>query len=234
MRTREPGGSHVRGPADDTLARVDPIRTLLVADEGDALEGLRSLTASEEIEIVGEVTSIEDAAEVARGSWPEVMLVDLRAPIDETLETIKRIRATGPTPHLVIFANPSDGLDASAAMGAGLRGFMTRGDVTEEMLLKTLSLIVGNSTVVTEGFVGPLGEHFRALQHGNLAPVAMTSRELQVLRLLAIGATNKEIALGLTISPVDVLTRLEHILAKLHVADRREAVERAKALGFIE
>ena len=111
MRTREPGGSHVRGPADDTLARVDPIRTLLVADEGDALEGLRSLTASEEIEIVGEVTSIEDAAEVARGSWPEVMLVDLRAPIGDAIEAMRQVfaeksvvlsAAMGPSPCTIL------------------------------------------------------------------------------------------------------------------------------------
>lgn len=214
-------------------------RVLIVDDHELARAGLRSMLESAPgLTVVGEATSGREALEICRRLRPDLALVDVRMPGLNGLETTRALKAEFPTMIIVIvtmYDNPEYLLEA---LKAGAAGYVLK-DATRDELLGTLRrALEGDAAVDGEVAVRLL----RQLATETAAPVAsvvpqpseqLTTREREVLDLLAQGLTNREIAARLVVSPGTVKVHVEHIIAKLGVSDRTQAAVRAVELGLL-
>lgn len=206
------------------------IRVLLVDDQTLVRQGIRSLLElSEEIEIAGEAQDGRDALAQIASLRPDVILLDLRMPVLDGIGTLRALSdETDPPPTLVLTTFDDDAL-VLEAMQAGAKGFLLK-DVSLEQLLEAIrSLDRGGTYVqpavtarILEGLprLGEVPDGFEVLE-------ALTERELEVLRLMAGGYSNKEIARGLDMSEGTAKNHVSSILSKLGVRDRTRAVLKA-------
>lgn len=196
---------------------------LLIADDHEVVRcGLRSLLADTEVEIVAEVSTGEDAVRYALENSPDVVLLDIRMPNGDGLTALGRIKLDKPEmPVLMLstFDNPTY-IARSVALGAS--GYLLKG-CTRDDLIKAIRIAASGESVWTRD---ELRRVTGALATPRLAAdieVPLTQRESEVLRQLAYGLTNKEIAQALHISYETVKEHVQHILRKIGVSDRTQA-----------
>jgi len=209
------------------------IRLLLVDDHPVVRAGLRGMFESDpEFFVVGEAADGAAGAEQAAALRPDVVLMDLQMPGVDGVESIRRIRAmAAPPPVLVLTTYDSDS-QILRAVEAGAAGYLLKDSPRETLFAAVRSVAAGGSplapTVAARllGRLGP-GGHARGAD-------GLTVRELDVVRLVARGASNREIARDLRISEATVKTHLLKIFEKLGVADRTSAVTTALERGMIE
>jgi DNA-binding NarL/FixJ family response regulator len=209
------------------------IRLLLVDDHPVVRAGLRGMFESDPgFFVVGEAADGAAGAEQAAALRPDVVLMDLQMPGVDGVESIRRIRAmAAPPPVLVLTTYDSDS-QILRAVEAGAAGYLLKDSPRETLFAAVRSVAAGGSplapTVAARllGRLGP-GGHARGAD-------GLTVRELDVVRLVARGASNREIARDLRISEATVKTHLLKIFEKLGVADRTSAVTTALERGMIE
>ncbi len=196
---------------------------LLIADDHEVVRsGLKTIFAGTEIEIVAEVGTGEDAVKFALEGNPDVVLLDIRMPKGDGLTALGRIKLEKPDmPVLMLstFDNPTY-IARSVALGAS--GYLLKGCTRDELLGAIRSAANGESAWTRDELRRVTG----ALATPRLAAdveVPLTQRESEVLRQLAYGLTNKEIAQALHISYETVKEHVQHILRKIGVSDRTQA-----------
>ncbi|TMR21575.1 response regulator transcription factor [Nonomuraea turkmeniaca] len=200
------------------------VRLLIADDHPIVRDGLRAaLGGDPDLEIVGEAADGEQAVRLAAELRPDVVLMDLRMPGMDGVAAIRRLSGTGPR---VLVLTTFD-TDVLPALEAGASGYLLKDAPPEELVRAVLATHRGE-TVLAPAVAGRLAEQVRRPSRGTLS-----KRELEVLRLVAGGATNREAAATLFISEASVKTHLLHIYAKLDVRDRAAAVSEAYRRGIL-
>ncbi|WP_077798526.1 response regulator transcription factor [Streptomyces sp. JHA26] len=211
-----------------------PIRVVLADDERMVRTALRAILGAEaDLEVVGEAATGAEAVSVVRETRPDVVLMDVRMPEVDGIRATERILATLAEPPRVLvvttFENDSYVYDALRAGAAGF--LLKRADA--DTLVQAVRLLARSDTLLFPAAVRALAaEHARA----NPAPPAwaarLTEREGEVLRLMATGLTNAEIAGRMGVGPATVKTHVASVLAKTGSRDRTQAVVRAYEAGY--
>jgi len=210
---------------------MDTIRLVLVDDHRVVRRGLRSfLEAFPDITIVGEATSGEEVLEKVEGWLPDVVIMDLLMPggIDG-IETTHRVRSITPHTQVVVLTAHTDDARVVAALRAGAIGYV-RKDAEPEILLSAVRAAARGQSMLDPAIAGSV---LQELVSSAKIMEDLTDREMEVLRLLAHGRTNREIAEELVVGAETVKTHVGNILAKLHLAHRTQAVIHALKRGLI-
>ena len=209
--------------------------TVVIADDHQLVrQGLRRyLETAEEIRVVGEASGGHEAVQVVGELKPDVVVLDVRMDDLNGIEATKLIREQSPDTGVVILTGHEEERGVLEAVRAGARGYVLKARDAEH-LVSTVRLVAGGNMVIDPDAAGAVadqldGEGGRAGSLGDL-----TKRELEVLRFLAMGHTNRQIAERLFISPDTVKTHLEHIYQKLGTPDRTAAVAEAMRRQIIE
>ena len=239
--SRESGSVRGDGPPGERPARI------LIADDHDLVrEGLRAVLSGEaDLEVVGEATDGQEAVEMCRSLKPDLVLMDVRMPKSDGLEATREIKEEMPGVSVVMVTmheNPDYLLEAIRVGAAGyilkdaegerLVGAVRRtlngeSPLAQELAMQLLMRMVGDTP--EDGPSSP-----EADKRQESIPSGITLREVEVLRLLAQGRTNPEIAQELGISRGTVKIHVQHIIAKLGVSDRTQAAVRAIEVGLLD
>jgi NarL family two-component system response regulator LiaR len=210
---------------------MDPIRVVLVDDHRIVRRGLRSfLEAFPDITIVGESCSGEEVMAQIEGWLPDVVIMDLLMPGGmDGIETTRRLRSITPHTQIVVLTAHTDDARVVAALRAGAIGYV-RKDAEPEILLAAVRAAARGQSMLDPAVAGTV---LQELVSSTETQRDLTERELEVLRLLAHGRTNREIAEELVLGEETVKTHVGNILAKLHLAHRTQAVVHAFKQGLI-
>ena len=211
------------------------LRVLVVDDHPLFRYGLCTVLAAEpSIDVVGEAATGRDAVSAARAYQPDVVVMDLHLPDIDGIEATREIVGERSSTGVVVLTMFNDSESVFAAMRAGARGYLLKGSGQEEIIRAVHAVGRG------EAIFGP-DIATRVLGYFNSAPVAsdpvfpeLTSREREVLALIADGRSNSAIASSLSLSPKTVRNHVSSIFTKLHVADRAQAIVRARKAGLGE
>lgn len=205
------------------------IRVLIVDDHPVVRDGLRGVIDGEaDMQVVGEAgQGAEALARVGDGGGVDVVLMDLRMPTMGGVEAIATLRRVAPSVRVLVLTTFDDDRDVLPAIEAGATGYLLK-DTPREELLRAVRAAHRGEAVLSPAVAGRLMGHVRR-------PVqnALSTRELEVLRLVAQGSTNRESAQRLFISEATVKTHLLHIYAKLEVRDRASAVAAGYQRGLL-
>ncbi|MBI4337342.1 MAG: response regulator transcription factor [Chloroflexi bacterium] len=229
-KVAEPGEGPLEQPAVAIAARtrLGTIRVLLVDDYEIVRKGIRSMIELEpDISVEAEATNGQQALELMKSYTPDVLLIDVKMPGMNGIELTRRIKSTWPDAKVLILTMYSEYLDE--AIAAGALGYLSK-DLPRATLVQAIrSVFEGRSPV---HFTMEHGELSRVLQPRSDA-AALSERENAVLKLIAEGAVDKEIAVQLSISETTVKRTLSHIFDKLGAKTRAEAVAEAIRRGMI-
>lgn len=203
---------------------------VLVADDHPVVRAgvVALLDGAAGVEVVGAVASGEEAVATAERLRPDVVLMDLRMPGIGGVAATAAITAAAPETRVVVLTTYEEDEAILEAIGAGARGYLVKAAPEEEILAGLRSVAAG-ATVLAPPIAAALA---RGVQRERLAP-RLSPRELEVLALVATGASNGEAAAALHLSEATVKTHLLHVFEKLDVADRTRAVTRAMELGLL-
>jgi DNA-binding NarL/FixJ family response regulator len=209
------------------------IRILIADDHPIVRDGLSAVLETQpDFEVVGQAASGTQAVERAAALRPDVILLDLQLPELDGVAALRAIRSAEPAARVIIFTAFDTDERILGAVQAGAQGYLLKGAPREE-LFQAIRVVHGGGSLLQPVVAARL-----LRQVSNTAPSALpeqlTERELEVLRLLAKGRQNKEIANDLWISERTVKFHVSAILAKLQVGNRTEAVSKAAQLGLIE
>ncbi|GAA5042001.1 DNA-binding NarL/FixJ family response regulator [Thermocatellispora tengchongensis] len=205
-----------------------PIRLLIADDHPIVRDGLRAaFTAEPGIEVAGEAANGAEAVRLATALGVDVVLMDLRMPEMDGVQAIRRLRAERPEIRVLVLTTYDTDADVLPAIEAGATGYLLKDAPTAE-LLRAVRASHRGETVLSPSVAGVLVGQVRKPARGALSP-----RELEVLRLVAGGATNREAAARLFISEASIKTHLLHVYAKLDVRDRASAVAEAYRRGLL-
>ena len=211
---------------------------MLVADDQQLLRaGFRVILESEpDIEVVGEAADGVEALEVARDTRPDVVLMDIRMPRLDGLTATERLLATADPPRVVVLTTFDQNEYVVRALRAGAYGFLLK-DAPASRLVTAIRAAASGEALIEPAITRRLLDRFAAPE---AAPAvfpaslrSLTDRELEVLRLLARGLSNAEIAEGLVVAETTVKTHVARVLTKLGVRDRVQAVVFAYESGFV-
>jgi DNA-binding NarL/FixJ family response regulator len=207
-------------------------RVLIADDHPLFRDGLRGLLESVGIEVVGEAATGEEAVERAEALQPDVVLMDLSMPGTNGIEATRRIVEAMPRANVLVVTMYEDDESVFAALRAGARGYLLKGADQEETL-RAIRAVAHGEAIFGPGVAERLIRYFAAPrpEPSRLFP-ELTEREVEILRLIAQGRTNPEIAEGLVLSLKTVRNHVSNICGKLQVADRTQAVLRAREAGL--
>ena len=210
------------------------IKVVIADDHSLVRQGLRRyLELAGDIEIVGEAsTGAEVIAEVERQS-PDVALLDIRMPDMDGLEAAATIGGKFPDVGVIMLTAYDDRQFVVDAVRAGARGYVLKARDAEH-LTQTVRLVAAGNLVIDPNLVVVLADELSTAKQHDRKAETLTGRELEILQLLAMGHTNRDIAGKLFISPDTVKTHLEHIYQKLGATDRTAAVAEAMRRRLIE
>jgi two-component system response regulator NreC len=210
---------------------IDPpgIRIVLADDHAVVRVGLRMLLDAEPgFEVLAEAGNTEDAARYVRGHHPDVLVLDLNMPGESGLELIPRLREEAPETKIVVLTMQRDPAFARQALSSGALGYVIK-DAADTELVRAVRLAADG-----QHYLNPsLGARLAAMPVGG-RPGDLTERELDVLRLIALGHTNPEIAAQLYLSVRTVEAHRSHIHQKLNLANRADLVRFALEHRLIE
>jgi two-component system response regulator NreC len=210
-----------------TMEQAAKLRIVLADDHVVVRRGLRLILDGEPgFEVVAEAGDVDGARRYVRGHHPTVLVLDLNMPGDSSLEAIPLIRAESPDTQIVVLTMQDDPQYARQALANGAVGYVLKEAADAELVEAVLRAAVG------EGYLNPrLGARVAAEPIG--PPDDLSERELDVLRLIAFGHTNVEIAEQLYLSVRTVETHRAHIQQKLRLNSRSELVRYAFARGLV-
>jgi DNA-binding NarL/FixJ family response regulator len=208
---------------------MNALITLVIADDHPVVrDGLRGMLASQaDFYLVGEAADGEEAVRLAAELHPQVMLIDLRMPRMDGVAAIQAITARFPETHVLVLTTYDSDADILRAIEAGATGYLLKDTPREDLFQAIRSAAVGRS------YLSPSVATRLVRQISRPEEAPLSERELEVLRLVGEGASNKEVGHRLHISETTVKTHLLHIFAKLGVNDRTQAVTVAIQRGIV-
>src|SRR5206468_10040712 len=208
------------------------MRVLIVDDHPVTRDGLRAaLATSDEIDIVGEATSGEEAIEASKQLAPDVVFMDVRMPGMGGLEATREIRQNRPETKVILFTVEESRSAVADAIRAGVSGYLLK-DVSAAELIQAARLAREGKVVIHPTLTRAFIEEAQYVEQRPDTP--LSRRESQILQKVAYGATTKEVAHDLGISPHTVKTHLERIFEKLGANDRAQAVAIALRKGLVD
>ncbi len=203
----------------------EKIRILVVEDHHIVRQGLVALLKTvPDMTVVAEASDGQQAIDVFREHQPDVTLMDLRLPTLGGADAVRHIRREFPEARIIVLTTFDGDEDIYRALQAGARGYLLKGMFGDELMDAIRAVHAGKSRIpplVAERLAGRVGGF------------SLTSRELDVLRLIVAGKSNKEIGNALTISEATVKTHVNSILGKLGVTDRTQAATSAIQRGIV-
>jgi len=207
---------------------MTPIRVLIVDDHPVVRDGLRGiLTSDPEFDVVGEAADGAEALAGARAAEPDVILMDLRMPGVGGVAAIRSLAEVDIPARVLVLTTYASDSDVVPALEAGATGYLLK-DAPREELVRAIRAAARGEAVLAPSVASRLVSQLRAPEQATLS-----DRELEVLRLVAQGETNRGVAARLFISEATVKTHLLHIYTKLDVNDRAAAVGAAYERGLI-
>jgi DNA-binding NarL/FixJ family response regulator len=214
------------------------IRVLVVDDQALVRGGFRLILESQPgVEVVGEAADGREALAMARELRPDVVLMDVRMPGMDGLEATRRLLSGGEAPRVLMLTTFDLDEHVYDALRAGASGFLLK-DVRPEQLADAVRVVADGETLLAPAITQRLVQQYvRRVRPGTTRPAALdslTERELAVLRLIARGRSNAEIAADLFLSETTVKTHVSHVFGKLGLRDRAQAVVMAYESGLIE
>lgn len=213
---------------------MDSIRILIADDHPLFRDGLRALLNSlAGTEVAGEATSGDDAIAKAAALQPDIILMDINMPGVNGIEATRRILQVSPHIGILVVTMFEDDDSVFAAMRAGARGYMLKGADQAEML-RAIQAVSSGEAIFSPAIATRLMHFFSrpAPAAASQAFPELTEREREILTLIAQGHNNGDIAAKLVISPKTVRNNVSNIFSKLQVADRAQAIVRARAAGL--
>ena len=211
-----------------------PTLQILIAEDSKAFrDGLRDLfRASPDMILVGEAVDGLEAVDYARRMQPDVVLMDLQMPKLNGIEATRRILETSPHIAVLVLTMFDDDESVFAAMRAGARGYLLKGALKNE-ILRTIRGVAAGEAVFGPAIAQRMMTYFSQIPPaGSSSFPELTQREQEILQLLAQNHSNQEIAQQLGINPKTVRNHVSNVFAKLQVADRAEAIIRAREAGM--
>ena len=206
------------------------IRIMIADDHAVVRQGLRMfLSLDPELEVIGEASDGREALELARELRPDVVLMDLLMPVMDGIEAIGALKAEMPDIEVIALTSVLEDASVIGAIRAGAVGYLLKNTRAEE-LIEAIKAAAEGQVQLSPQAAARLIREVRAPE----SPEALTERETEVLRLLAQGFSNKEIAYQLTIGEKTVKTHVSSILSKLNVASRTQAALYAVRIGLVE
>jgi DNA-binding NarL/FixJ family response regulator len=213
------------------------IRVLLVDDQQLVRTGFRMILADEPgIEVAGEGANGREAIEMAAALQPDVIVMDLRMPVMDGLEATRRLAAEGIARILVLTTFDADE-NAVEAIRAGASGFLLK-DVPPDDFVRAIRVIASGEALIAPSVTRRLLDRFARLavpaDETHSARLAhLTEREIDVLKLVAQGLSNREIAGALTLAEPTIKAHVSHLLGKLEQRDRAQLVVLAYEVGLV-
>jgi DNA-binding NarL/FixJ family response regulator len=219
---------------------MEAIKLVIVDDHTLFREGLRALfSAVQEIELIGEAKSGEEAIQLADGLQPDVVLMDIDMPELGGAEATRAILSKHPNTGIVMVTMLEDDASVFSAMRAGARGYVLKGAKPDE-LVQTICAVASGQALFSPAIASRIMRFFKEQSDfttGSIPEDAfpeLTPRELEVLELIARGDQNHKIAEKLVITDKTVRNHITSIFSKLQVADRAQAVIKARDAGLAE
>jgi DNA-binding NarL/FixJ family response regulator len=215
---------------------MDRVRVFVVEDQPKILKNLSKLLSKfEEIEIVGQALSGEEALPAIQSACPEVVLLDLGLPRMSGIDLTKEIKKHNSKIEVLIYTIFEEEDKVMDAIQAGASGYLLKGTPAEKVVEAIREVHEGGS-VIQPNLARRLLKHFQTAADPSLAepPPSLTVREKEILQVIAKGLSNEEAAGVLKVSRATIRTHLEHIYAKLSVSNRVEAITEGIRQGFID
>ncbi len=213
---------------------MEPTRILIADDHPHFRDGLRALLLSApDIEVVGEAADGDEAVRLAAKLQPDVILMDLNMPGTGGIESTQSIVQTSPHISVLVISMYEDDDSVFAALKAGARGYLLKGALKAE-ILRAIRAVTSGEAIFGPAVARRLMQYFSS-QRSDAPRDAfpeLTEREREILTLIARHQTNPEIAERLYLSPKTVRNHVSNIFTKLQVADRAQAVIRAREAGL--
>jgi DNA-binding NarL/FixJ family response regulator len=217
---------------------VSAVRVLVVDDQALFREALVTLLgARPEVEVVGEAGDGQQALERAAARQPDVVLMDLRMPVLDGIAATRRLRVDQPGVRVLALTTFDDDEDVFAALRAGALGYLLK-DVSSDRLVEAVLSAARGESVLQPSVAAKVVARFAQLDDAPRSRpqplvVPLSDRELDVLRLLADGRSNREIATALFLAEGTVKNHVTNVLGKLGARDRTQAALRARALDLL-
>ncbi|MEO0423556.1 MAG: response regulator transcription factor [Pseudomonadota bacterium] len=211
-------------------------RVVVVEDQALVRAGIKSLLAlSDQVDVVGEGSDGDEVASLAETLSPDVFLIDIRMPRVDGIEAIRRLRASGDDTPVIILTTFDDHRLVLDGIEAGAQGYLLK-DVSLEVLIEAIDSVCQGKTMlrpaITETVIDSLARRTTPFEASEV-PEPLSPRELEVLRLMAGGYSNKEISSALSKSEGTIKNQVSAVLAKLGVRDRTRAVLKAIEMGWL-
>lgn len=213
---------------------MESIHVLIADDHSLYREGIRKmLSVAQDIEIVGEASNGDEAIARALALQPDVILMDLKMPGINGIEATRRILYASPRIGVLVLTMFETDETVFAAMRAGARGYLLK-DVDQEDVIRAVKAVSRGDAIFSPAIAERLILYFAALKPAgaDLAFPELTDREREILHLIAQGHSNSEIAERLLLRTKTVQNHVSNIFSKLQVADRAQAIVRARDAGL--
>jgi DNA-binding NarL/FixJ family response regulator len=213
---------------------MNVIRVLIVDDHPIVRQGVRSVLANHaDIQVVGEADSASTLFAIVDSLKPDVVLLDIRMPGQNGIDVTQRLKHDYPDLRVIILTTYDDDEYLFGALRAGAEGYLLK-SASQEILADSIRQVGRGERLLSPNLVGKVMREFKDLAKGKArADSGLTDQELEVLRMIAAGATNKEIAEKLFWSEVTVKRKVQDILEKMGVANRAQAVAEAGKRGLL-
>ncbi len=213
------------------------IKILLADDQALFRDGLRVLLSTQpDFEVVGEAGTGEEALRLTARLRPDIVLMDMRMPVLGGVEATRRLRETQPHCRVIVLTTFDEDELVFEGLRAGAVGYLLKA-VSTPRLLEAIRTVARGESILEPSVTAKVVAEFTRLANQVSQPQAvvnpLSEREMEVLRLVVTGATNRQIAATLFIAEGTVRNHLTNILAKLEVGDRTQAAVKAKELGLV-
>lgn len=217
---------------------ADPIRLLLVDDQRLMREGLRTLLDMEpDLQVAGEAGNGQEALDAYKSLLPDVVLMDVRMPVLDGVDATRRLRERWPAARVIILTTFDDDEYVFEGLRAGAAGYLLK-DVSIQELAEAIRAVMAGGVLIEPSVARKVVAEFARLAAPAARPAPaldepLSERELEILRLLARGMTNREIAQRLYLAEGTVKNYVTNILGKIGARDRTQAALRAQEMGLL-